>query len=97
MAFTQVFKSNASGAVKGVQDLNKAINQTEKEFKQTTKQANLLRGHLGIYVICASRFSFSYWRVGGLVSLRSMRLLIAIWISAVLLSIVASYSLLNRR
>ncbi len=56
-----------------------------------------LRGCLGIYVICASRFSFSYWRVGGLVSLRSMRLLIAIWISAVLLSIVASYSLLNRR
>ena len=56
-----------------------------------------LRGHLVIYVICARRLSYSYSRIGGLVSLRSMRLLIAIWISAVLLSIVASYSLLNRR
>ena len=35
MAFTQVFKANASGAVKGITDLNKAVNQTEKEFKQT--------------------------------------------------------------
>ena len=44
MAFTQVFKANATGAVKGITDLNKAVNQTEKEFKATTKEANLLRG-----------------------------------------------------
>ena len=42
MAITQILRGDATGAVKAIQDLNKAIDGTEKEYAASTKEAKKL-------------------------------------------------------